>query len=327
MLIVGFSIGWGIASFITWYKTPAWHRMLPKAFVFGVDPKFTDYFLAVNELGDLNFTLHKKGLSPEKRTKIQKQLPEVNNHIKQTNHALNNILKEAIAHYGRAVNPVIHEFILWKDSVNVNKIPYDKMYVWANKFMRMRQKVYNELRKASGYYNIDSARDALVMQLVLKAEAALKERPNNPQLCTVMKYFNTKKDPDTVSKIIAFVDIGNQYCDQYYHKRSAWGITKTADYHVKKPENQYENLPYDIYYQHFVLPLVPEAMKQFKNKKENMLVCDQQGIWPGPRDPKQGALRVAYRGEGKTYCPALTPLEKKNYLKTSYVCILLNSFV
>ncbi len=137
--------------------------MLPKAFVFGVDPKFTDYFLAVNELGDLNFTLHKKGLSPEKRTKIQKQLPEVNNHNKQTNHALNNILKEAIAHYGRAVNPVIHEFILWKDSVNVNKIPYDKMYVWANKFMRMRQKVYNELRKASGYYNIDSARDALVM--------------------------------------------------------------------------------------------------------------------------------------------------------------------
>lgn len=324
-LIVGSIFGWMLLTLYKWYTTPPGYRHLAKNFVFTIDPKFTDYFLAANDLFDLKFQLAKVDITEPTRKKLLNQMPKTYDTIKSTNRALDKVLHQAIKHYGEPVKPDLEKFMDWKNSVDINRIPYDKNYVWGSKFNNFQEKIYHQLRRSTGIYNIGSVDDAYIMQVLPEAKEALKKNPNDPKLCTVMQELEEKPGPETIAKMIAFVDIGAQYCNKYYHKRFAWGITSSKQEKVSA-KNKYANLPYVEYYQKYVLPMVPAAIKRFKNKEENGLICKTQGLLGASREPERDAMRVAYRGEGKHYCPKLTSLEQKNYMNTSYVCIMVNKF-
>lgn len=326
LIIFGLVVGWSIV-YLFKSKTPSQYTEVTEDFVFKIRPKFTDYYLAVTDLTSAKFRLHKKDLTDQQRDAIKSGLPKIKMRIENTSAELDIILNEAIQHYGDGVKPSIEEFTAWKNSINVNKLSTnDDEYIWERQFRNMKYKIYNQLRKVSGYYNIENVRHALVMHLLPGAKETLRNNPNDPKLCTVMKKFEKTKEPQSIAQQIAFIDIGETYCDQYYHQRSAWGITQIDSKKVKSSENKYENLSYTVYYEQYVLPLVPKATKELKNKEENSYICREEGIWSGERNPKQDALRVAYRNEGHNHCPTLTPLEQKNYMDTSYVCIVVNEF-
>jgi len=197
---------------------------------------------------------------------------------------------------------------------------------WENTFNSYQTKLFNELRQITGYYNITDIKEALIVQDVPKAKAALKAHPNDPKLCMVMNQLDKDRKPEMVAKQIAFIDVGNQYCTDYYHRSEAWGITQASSQGISGAKNKYARLSYAKYYHGYVIPLVPDALKKFEDKNNNQFICAIQGIWKGARDPMRDAIRVAYRGQGKHYCPKLTPVQEKDYLRTSYACVVINQY-
>lgn len=321
-IIASVLLGFGIAKIFVLEKVGPEYNQATSNFVFTVETQFNNYYWAVNSLFDLKYELEKKNLTEAERVTLNKKLLEIKRNIQKTNLALEQKLKETIKHYGDSVKPSIDAFINWENSVDVYQISHQDSHTWAAKYSELQNDIYHHLRKASNYYNISNQRDAHIMQLLPEAEAKLKNNPNDPDLCTVMKDFATHSSPEKVAQRMAFIRLGSQYCDKYYHKRSAWGAKPFDAKAIQNAKNKYDKLPYAVYYEQYVLPEVPKALEMFKNRNDNADICDRRGVWTGDRNPEKDALRVAYRSEGKQYCPTLSELEQKNYLSTDYFCMV-----
>jgi Tfp pilus assembly protein PilE len=101
-------------------------------------------------------------------------------------------------------------------------------------------------------------------------------------------------------------------------------IGKFAEEHYMKgvdTKTPYDKLTYKEYYEKYVMPEVPAAIKRFQDTQERHFLCATQGEFTSARNPKKDAERVAYREVGLQYCPK-NALDDVNFTKSSLFCFI-----
>lgn len=249
--------------------------------------------------------------------------------IKKANEKLNQALIIAKKEYGKKVAYSIDSFVKWQknnDPIALLKLPKQRIR-WYNEYSYYIAIIEMQLRQATGIYHVDDGKLALIMQLVPKAKENLIAHANDPKLCKIANNALNRGGPKKVAAQIAFIELGSQYCSDYYNKTSSWGNSNgIAPSHYVKTENPYYKLNYKKYYHQYVLPLVPNVIEDLQGRKPYLhFWCHRKGIMNySDRDPLLDAWRAAYQIHGEILCKKELelPLEDKNYFNTGIFCMV-----
>lgn len=292
---------------------------IPEPRAYDVTRTLTDYNLAIDNIYGAKL-LSKDRTSDEKKA--------LKKNVRKSHEALDKALKIAINKYGESLKLPINNFIEWDKQISINKITAKENYsAWRKQFNKKAQPIINELRKVTGIYNIDNPKYARVMLSLPDAKINLQNHPNNPKLCTIMRKYPTNSDEKIIAKQIAFIDLGEKYCNNYYHERSNWGNIAYTDTPKEDSKIIYDKLTYNDYYQQYILPEIPNALEKLRNKSQNSSWCAFQGLTQNKtREPKADAMRFAYRSEGNKDCPSDELPNERDYMNTNYACIDVKSW-
>ncbi len=278
---------------------------------------------------------------------LQREAPVLEKKLEKRSKDLDNAIKVVKKYYSSdaMLNNRLDNFKAWKDQ-NEAKISASTDNKWDLPFLNLQIGISNAIDKAeTGYENPKEAENQKVMSLVSKAEEALKKHPNDQHLCTVMQQ-PLAANPKLTVQQIAFMNVGNRYCPNYYMDTSAWGgwgakariFTPTPSLEGREayPEEKaipeknankeeaflnqkYGSLPYPEYYFRYVAPRLPGAVQKFQDTKQNANLCLTGAYVGGPRNPDRDALRAAFTQVGKQYCRA--DLIQKGYYGTGVFCL------
>lgn len=318
-----FFVGLTFPNLIEWYKMPAGYSALKNNVVFSVSRSLTPNFLSLVRISDIQHELRHNNQLTTKEIEVLRA--ELNNEItqyKQSSKLLKSTLDELIDQYGEQVKPNVDAFLSWQENIDLASIGKESPDLTVFDYEKYKDTIKSDLRKILGYYNINSPELVMALKLAPFAKAALKEKPNDPTLCTAMQKPIDLNNPNLSAKQIAYIDIGNQYCNKYYNKASNWGEYSKTD-HQATSKSKLDDLSYKEYYNEYVLPNVPNALALFQDTKHNQFICNSKGLTNrGDRNPKEDALRVAYRDSGDQYCSPLSSIEKNNFYYTGLFCFV-----
>ena len=219
-------------------------RPMPNAIVFKVSADLSTYELAAR-----NYFVTKGGELSEERKLAQTK------DLQQAARQLSKSLKKAAKKYGSPLSDTVENFVTWESSID-----HLSKSQWKKKYKVYTQRLVEQLRIASGLYNIDNKEDARFELAIKKAIQKLKENPNDEKRCTVMQKFPEKYDDLALkAKQVAFINHGKEYCPDYYHKRGSWGVIGKP-YSGPTQDIPYSNLSYADYYKKILLPKVEKVI-------------------------------------------------------------------
>lgn len=281
------------------------------------------YYMEASKIMGLNSAL-KRAQQHHLTTAIvlQQQKTQHIETLRTISRKLTSTLQANMQKFNDNVHRQIPPFMQWKKYTDqrIQSLNDDDHPVWSDRYEQYHEKLENAIDEATGT-NQTTKKHAEVMGYVSISEFNLKSHANDPKLCTVMRQFDKTEDPKKIAEQIAFMNIGSVYCDQYYTKKSAWGdLTALPKSHIKN-DSPYDQLLYVTYYEKYVKPKVAEAIRQYRDTKNNDSICHVHGINTAPtRDPESDALREAYLQVGQQYC-SLKSQRKSSYFDTPIFCM------
>lgn len=119
-------------------------------------------------------------------------------------------LQRALTVYHDQHTPAaIHAYLAWLETSprmisHINNY-HDKL-AWFDRKSDEQGKLYDALREAVGFYNIESQENALTMAMVPEAEKALRSHPNDPERCTIMQHYPSQSAKVQAEQIAFLTD-------------------------------------------------------------------------------------------------------------------------
>lgn len=239
---------------------------------------------------------------------------------------LNKSLDKAVRKYGDVLRQPVDNLKQMNTLVFNDQLTKEDVQHWKTEFNEKSILVKNQLKEVTGLYDVDSPEVNERVANIVEAKEKLKNYPNDPRLCSVMQsypgYFEERSSTDQKLRAqrVAFIDEGEQYCSDYYHKRSMWGALGKSNSDSAE-DIPYSALSYTEYYRAYLAPEAKKLVEHFKDKPSDDPICRQDIFESVRRDPKQGAFYVAFQMAGDTLCPERRKNSALGYEKTSMDCV------
>ena len=308
--------------------------------VFKVTKAFSDYSYGAHKLLLSDPFEYKTGKEVKSERQMKALTEKRVKHYEYARKHLRSVLVQSMSAYPDQLQQHMELFIRWLDlmpatrftqlSIKNGERKTFGITTWTNDYKRYTAPIFSDLRQLNGFADIDSPKDADVMLAVPKAKQALINHQNDPELCTVMQHWNDRnsfnnKGRQYLAQQIAFFQLGDHFCDLYYHLPSTWGPLYEGDKSYPKSSNPYNKLSYAAYYRQELSPRLPGAIKAAERKlngPDRYQIC---GVNPdrgytSPRNPKVDAERLAHKIVYQRNCRRSAELP--SFLNTPLLCLM-----
>lgn len=308
------------AAYIGWFLGPYIfsEERLPNNLAFEISDRFSRVNLSTNE-----YFSYKLNCKVKECDDLIKNLDKKR---KKANIQLSKYFDRATEKYGNSLLEPIGEFKRWEKSFDYSSSDIDTWRNWSRDFYNHKEQIQEQLRLATGIYNLDSREKAKVMMQVPMAKKMLEGNPDDSRLCTVMKDYPARSSRTKISaQRIAYIDIGDKFCPKYYHKYANWG--ELGKKHNTLAAAPYAELRYSDYYNNEVIPRYKKTIEKILSDKNFVSeLCLTGGLIARERDPRKDVWRVIYRNSSESLCPKLSVVEKKDYDNSSLSCLMFESW-